>query len=205
MAGYKDIPDFEGFKGKGIHVVHLEEPKVAFKEQIDEPHNNPFPTPSGKIEIYSQRMADLNHPELPPIPKYIETPESRNDPLAQQYPVQIISSHPRLRVHSMFNNIPWLKGIELQALWINPIDAQARGIRNGDHVRVFNDRGVMIIPCWVTERIMTGVVHLAEGGPFLPDENGIDRGGCANVFTKSGHTPGGAFPANTALVQVEKA
>jgi len=205
MRDCKDIPDFDQFKEKGVHVFHLKEPHVAFKQQIEDPQNHPFPTPSGKIEIYSQRLADLNHPELPPVPKYIETVESRNDPLARKYPLQIINSHMRRRAHAQFDSIPWLKDTEPQALWLNPIDARARGVIDGDHVRVFNDRGAMIIPCWVTERIMPGVVHLAEGGPFLPDENGTDRGGCANVFTKAGYTPGGAFAGNTALIQVVKA
>jgi anaerobic dimethyl sulfoxide reductase subunit A len=205
MAGSKDALEFDEFKNKGIHVFHHEEPYVAFKKEIDDPQDNPFPTPSGRIEIFSKRLAGLNHPQLPPIPKYIETWESRNDTLAQQYPLQIISSHMKRRAHAQFNNVPWLKDTEPQALWINPTDAQARGISDRDQVKVFNDRGTMIIPCWITERIMPGVVHLAEGGPYLPDETGIDRGGCANIFTRSGYTPGGAFAGNTALVQVEKA
>jgi anaerobic selenocysteine-containing dehydrogenase len=85
------------------------------------------------------------------------------------------------------------------------VDAEPRGIKDGDQVRVFNDRGVGIIPAWVTGRIMPGVVHLPEGGNYNPDEKGIDRGGCPNVFTMSTPSPGGAFPINTALVQVEKA
>jgi len=199
-----NIPDFDEFKRKGVHTVDLDEPFVAFKKQIEDPENNPFPTPSGKIEIYSKLLADMNHPEIPPVPKYIEGGESHNSPLAKKYPLQIISSHFRRRVHSQLDNVGWLKDAERHALWINSIDAQARGISDGDQVRVFNDRGGTIVPCWVTERIMPGVVHLPEGGPFDPDEDGVDRGGCANVLTAPGYTPGGAFPGNTVLVQVQK-
>lgn len=199
-----NIPDFDEFRRKGVHTVELGEPFVAFKKQIEDPENNPFPTASGKIEVYSKLLADMNHPEIPPIPKYMEGGESCNAPLAKKYPLQIISSHFRRRVHSQLDNVGWLKDVERHALWINSIDAQARGISDGDQVRVFNDRGEMIIPCWVTERIMPGVVHVPEGGPFDPDDDGVDRGGCANVLTAPGYTPGGAFPGNTALVQVQK-
>jgi len=200
-----DIPDFDEFRKSGVYTTNLVEPSVAFKKQIEDPENNPFPTPSGRIEIHSKLFSDINHPEIPTIPKYIEGLERRNDPLARKYPLQLISSHFRRRVHSQLDNIGWLKDVERHALCINSIDAQARGITDGDQVRVFNDRGAIIIPCWVTERIIPGAVHVPEGGPFYPDDNGVDWGGCVNVLTASGYTPGGAFPGNTALVQVEKA
>ncbi|MCX6012215.1 MAG: hypothetical protein NTV30_02145, partial [Chloroflexi bacterium] len=102
-------------------------------------------------------------------------------------------------------NIPWLKELYNHAVKINTADAQGRGITNGDLVKVFNDRGTMIIPAKVTERIMPGVVDIPEGAWYNPDENGIDRGGCANVLTRDGCSPGGAFPGNTVLVQIKKA
>jgi anaerobic dimethyl sulfoxide reductase subunit A len=87
---------------------------------------------------------------------------------------------------------------------IRRIDAESRGIRDGDMVRVYNDRGIVMIPARVSERIMPGVVDLPQGAWYDPDENGVDRGGCANVLTKDVTSPGGAFPCNTALVQVDK-
>jgi anaerobic dimethyl sulfoxide reductase subunit A len=88
---------------------------------------------------------------------------------------------------------------------INLVDAQARGIKGGDRVRVFNDRGEMIISARLTERIMPGVVDIPQGAWYSPDEKGVDRGGCCNVLTKDEHSPGGAYCSNTTLVQVEKA
>ena len=88
--------------------------------------------------------------------------------------------------------------------WINTADAQARRIRDGDDIRVFNDRGATIITAKVTERIMPGVVAIPEGAWYDPDPQGVDRGGSPNVLTKHGHSPGGAFYGNTCLVQVEK-
>jgi anaerobic dimethyl sulfoxide reductase subunit A len=199
-----DIPDLDVFKKEGFYKVNLPEPHVAFRQQIEDPSNHPFPTPSGKIEIYSQHLANMDHPGLPPIPKYIETWESRSDPLTKKYPLQLITTHFLRRAHTQFDNLPWLREIQTQAISIHPADASARNILDGDPVRVFNDRGEMILPARVTERVMPGVVDLPQGAWFDPDKNGIDRGGSANVLTRDEPSPGGALPSNTALVQVEK-
>ncbi|MFC1951573.1 molybdopterin-dependent oxidoreductase [Chloroflexota bacterium] len=200
-----EIPDYDKFKQEGVYRFQLSEPFVALKRQIEDPINNPFPTPSGKIEIYSQQWERLNNSGLPPIPKYIEAWESGNDPLAAKFPLQLITTHPKRRAHAQFDNIPWLKELEPQAVLINSADARARGINNGDMVMVFNDRGRMVIQAKVTERIMPGVVDIPYGAWYDPDENGIDRGGCTNVLTKDVGAPGGAFTSNTSLVQVQRA
>lgn len=199
-----EIPNYEEFKEKGIYRIERSEPYVAFEKQIKDPVNNPFQTPSGKIEIYSQMWANLNDPKIPPIAKYIETWESRNDPLAKKYPLQLISTHFKRRANGQFDNIPLLRELEVQAMLINSADAEIRGIHDGDLARVFNDRGEIAICAKVTERIMPGVVDIPQGAWYDPDENGLDRGGNPNVLTRDFCSPGGAFPYNTCLVQVEK-
>ena len=99
--------------------------------------------------------------------------------------------------------MPWLRELVEQAVMVNSVDARARGISDGDLVRVFNDRGETRIRAYVTERIMPGVVDLPTGAWYQPDEKGIDMGGCANVLTNDDHSPGGALIMNSALVQVE--
>ncbi|MFC2035527.1 molybdopterin-dependent oxidoreductase [Chloroflexota bacterium] len=200
----KDIPDYDTFKEQGIHEIKLQQPFVCFEKEISDPLKNPFPTPSGKIEIYSQEIADNHNPLLPPIPKYIESWESRDDHLAIKYPLQLITIHARRRAHTQFDNIPWLRELYPQAISINATDAQVRGIKDGDMVKIFNDRGQMIITANVSERIMPGVVSIPQGAWYNPDVNGVDRGGCVNILTKDGVGPGAAFPTNTALVQVER-
>jgi len=198
------VPDYDAFKDRGFYKVKRSEPYVAFEKQINDPENYPFATPSGKIEIFSQQLADMQHPEIPPIPKYMETRESRNDVLAKKYPLQLISTHLLRRAHTQFDNLPWLRELQTQAISINPIDAKARGIVNGDEVRIFNDRGTIIIPVKVTERIMPGVVDIPQGAWFDLDDQGIDRGGSVNILTKDEHSPAGALVSNTCLVEVEK-
>ena len=204
FAKRNGVPDYEILKKEGTYRFKLSEPYVVFKKQIEDPTNNPFPTPSGKIEIYSQRWADMNDPVLPSIPKYIETWESRNDPLAKKYPLQLITTHFKRRTLSQFDNIPWLREVQRQAVLISSEDARARNIRDGDMVRVFNDRGEIAIPAKVTERIMPGVVDVPHGAWYNPDEKGLDWGESANVLTRDGYSPSGGCHYNTALVEVER-
>ena len=200
-----EVPDYDALKRNGVHRSKFPQPYVAFSKQITDPAHNPFPTPSGKIEIYSQQLADMKNPRIPAIPKYMETWESLNDPLARKYPLQLITTHFRRRAHSQFDNVPWLMELEPQAMNINTTDAQARGIKNGDMVKVFNDRGTVLIPARVTQRIMPGVVDVPQGAWYNPDKKGVDKGGCANVLTRDEPSAVGSLPTNTALVQVEKA
>lgn len=198
-----EITDFDEFKRVGVHKIKRPGPQIAFEKQVADPDTYPFPTLSGKIEIYSQLIADLNNPDIPPIPKYIASWEGSEDPLTEIFPLQLITVHHKTRAHSCFGNHPWLKEIEPQSLWISRHDAKERNISNGQSVRVFNERGETIITANVTERIMPGVVALGEGAWYSPDEKGRDRAGSPNILTRDDYSPGGAFPFNTGLVQVE--
>jgi anaerobic dimethyl sulfoxide reductase subunit A len=201
----KHIKDYDKFRRDGIHRVQLEKPYVAFQKQIEDPENHPFETPSGKIEIFSQRVVDIDHPLCPPIPKYMQVPEDRFDPLAEKYPLQMLSPHPKNRVHSEMYEVEWLREADPHRAWINPIDALTRSISDGDEIHVYNDRGKVAISAWVTERIIPGVICIFEGAWYNPDEDGIDRGACANTLTNDAYSGGGAAVMNTCLVQAVKA
>jgi anaerobic dimethyl sulfoxide reductase subunit A len=204
IEGTKEIPNHDEFWKNGSYRLKRARPVVVFEKQIRDPANNPFPTPSGKIEIYSQRIAEIGDPMLPPIPKYIEPWEGPNDPLAQKYPLQLVTPHSLRRSDSQFENVPWLKELYPHAIMINTVDAKTRGIKDGDRVKVFNDRGATILPADVTERIMPGVVSIPQGAWYNPDESGVDQAGSVNVLTKDVTSPAGMWPVNNALVQVEK-
>ena len=205
IAAKHGINDYDTFKANGFYRLGRPEPYVAFQKEIKDPDHHPFPTPSGKIEIFSQQMADYGHLDvLPPIPKYSENWEGLNDPKREKYPLQLITLHSRKRVNSQFDNVQWFNQLESHAVWINPIDAKDRKITHLDRVKVFNDRGGLTIQAKVTDRIMPGVVSIYQGKWYDPDPKGLDHGGCANILTRGEHSPGGAFCSNTALVEIER-
>ena len=200
------FPDLETLRRQGVYRWPDEGPVIAFLEQIEDPEHHPFPTPSGRIEIFSRRLWDLGKPStVPAIPCYVSAWEGPEDPLRATYPLQCIGHHVKNRVHSSFDNSDWMRETQAQTLWISPTDAAARGLCSGDLARAFNDRGATVLPVTVTPRIMPGVVVIPQGAWWSPDAEGIDRRGSINVLTKYQPTPL-AFgnPSHTCLVEVVK-
>ena len=133
------------------------------------------------------------------MPHWIEKGESHDEALssrrAASYPLLIMSNHGRWRVHAQCDDITWTReiltckvtgpdGYKYEPLWINPKDAAARDITNGDVVKIFNERGAVLGGAYVTERIMPGVIYMDHGArydPIIPGE--LDRGGAINSIT----------------------
>ncbi len=206
---FPQIPGIDEFEesNAGVYAVPVTEPAVAFADFRKDPEASPLKTPSGKIEIFSKELYDMGRPdEIPAVPKYIQEWESPFGPEADRFPLQMVSSHSLHRVHSTHDNNDWLEEAFPQRVFINRVDAQQRGIEKGDMVKVYNDRGVMIIPCRITNRIIPGVIDIPQGAWWRPDEKGIDRRGNANVLTGERLTPLAFGNAqHTIMVQVEKA
>jgi len=133
-----------------------------------------------------------------------EIASDKERPRNDIYPLQALGHHTLARVHSTHANNDWLNEAFPQRVFINPIDAQVRGIRDGDLVRVWNDRGELVIPARITPRILPGVVDIPQGAWWSPNENGVDFGGCINVLTSERWTPFAFGTAqHTIMVQVE--
>ena len=160
------------------------------------PTKYPLNTPSGLIEIYSQEIAAFwgtNNPTAPAIPKYIPSPENRLAPLATKYPLEFNTNHGRYSEHEQWHQIAWYRDEDYvmlngyMALWMNPQDAAARGIKHGDPVRVFNDRGQTLYAAHVTERMKPGFTMGWDGGNWKPMQPGVtgslDMGGSCNILT----------------------
>ena len=202
-----DFPTLEEFRKKGVHHFKYDEPNIGFKAQIDDLTNNPFATPSGKIELFSKALFDMNNPEeIPAVAKYIAAWEGPEDPKIEKYPLQLINWHYKRRCHSTHDNNDWLEEAAKQEMWMNPIDAEARSMKDGDRAKVFNDRGELVIDVKVTNRIVPGVVAIPQGGWYTPDEKGIDQRGAANVLTSQRPTPlAKASTQLSNLVQIKRA
>lgn len=197
------------FKKHGIYKFILDKPHVAFRDQIEK--GKRFKTPSGKIEILCTELAQISDwtktkygAHIPSIPKWIEPFESLNHPLAKKHPFHLISPHPRQRTHSIYNNIPWLRETFDQEVTLNASDAKKWGFKTGDVVEVYNDRGRVVVPVYVTERCMPGVAVIFEGSWLDLDKNGVDRGGNPDMLTKDEPSPAGSFAYNTVLVSIKK-
>ena len=200
---------WEEFKKHGIYKFVLKEPHVAFRDQIEK--GKPFNTPSGKIEILCTELANISDwsrtrygSHIPSIPKWIEPWESLNSPATKKHPFHLITPHPRWRTHSIFNNIGWLRETYEQEVTINASDAKRLGLKTGDVVEVYNDRGTVVVPVYVTERVLPGVAVIHEGAWLDLDENGVDRSGNPDMLTLDNPSPAGAFAYNTVLVNIRK-
>ncbi len=205
---FPDIPSLNELENSnaGVYSLPVTEPKVAFRDFRKDPEKFPLNTPSGKIEIFSKRLHDMNRPEeIPSVPKYIQEWESPFGEESKRFPLQAIGHHYMPRVHSTHDGIDWLEEAFPQRVFINPIDAGERGIKSGDKVRIYNDRGAMEIPCRLTPKIIPGVVNIPQGGWFTPDKNGVDTRGNINVLTSHKWSPL-AFgnTQHTMMVEIEK-
>jgi molybdopterin guanine dinucleotide-containing S/N-oxide reductase-like protein len=228
-SGVKDMITWEEFKDKGYYVVPTDPDwkkyEVSMRKFYQDPEKNPLKTPSGKLEFYSQRLAE-NFPgdtERPPVPHWIEKEESHDERLSskrsKKYPLLMVSNHPRWRVHSQHDDMKWLREIETckivgpdgyayQTMWINPQDATKRNIKHGDVVNVFNEKGGVLVGAYVSERIMVGVVYVDHGARYDPIVPGaLDRGGAINTITPHNTTSKNAagMVSSGFLVEVERA
>ncbi len=216
---YKSTPSLRWFyEGRECDTPDLGNPKRLTSKRKE------LGTYSGKIEFVSQSLKQRfpDDDERPPMPHYIPSWEGHRSELAKKYPLQLVSPHPRFSFHTHYDkHTSWLDEIPVHrivkdgyAWWparIHPVDAMARGIRNGDIVKLFNDRGAVLCIAKVTERIRPGIVHSyassAKYDPLEPGKpNTIDRGGCLNLLTSSRmlskNVPG--MTPNSCLIEIEK-
>ncbi|EMB4293136.1 selenate/tellurate reductase subunit YnfE [Enterobacter roggenkampii] len=209
------LPSYDELKKRGIY--KRKDPNghfVAYKKFRENPEANPLKTPSGKIEIYSSKLAkiaatwELEKDEtISPLPVYASTFDGWDAPERARFPLQLFGFHFKARTHSSYGNVDVLKAACRQEVWLNPVDAEKRGIKNGDTVRVFNDRGEVRIEAKVTPRIMPGVSAMGQGAWHDANMSGdrVDHGSCINTLTTHRPSPlAKGNPQHTNLVQIEK-
>ena len=173
-----EIPDPGEFRRTGIY-RGPEEDRVGLSAFSADPEGTPLPTPSGRIEIASERY----HREtgFPAIPTW------QPPPAPEGYPLLLVTPKSHRYTHSQTSFVP-RRGAAAHALTMHPADAASRGIGPGDRVRVFNDRGEGLVAVRLSEEVMPGVVSLPEGIWVRLDGEGRDQEGSANMFTATGGT-----------------
>jgi biotin/methionine sulfoxide reductase len=209
-----DLPSFEAFWAEGhLEMPAPQEPTVMLRDYRIDPQKHRLATPSGRIEIFSSTIASFGYDDCIGHPAWYEPAEWLGAPLAGRYPLHLISHQPATRLHSQYDHGSVSRAAKIhgrEALTMHPADAAARGIKAGDVVRVFNDRGACLAGVKLSDGLRQGVVVLPTGAwydPLVPGEIGtLEKHGNPNVLTldkgTSRLTQG--CSALTALVEVER-
>tara|TARA_B100000676_G_scaffold81471_1_gene81500 strand:- start:2428 stop:4752 length:2325 start_codon:yes stop_codon:yes gene_type:complete len=208
-----EMPGFDDFWQAGrFDLPAKTEPQVFLSAFRADPQLSPLKTPSGKVEIFSETIAGFGYDDCPGHPVWMEPDEWLGSGLTDQFPLHMISCQPAHRLHSQYDNGSVSRAAKVagrEAVWLNPRDAALRGIRDGDVVRLFNDRGTCLAGARLTDDVRMGVVRLATGAWYDPDTPGepvtLCRHGNPNVLTKDiGTSKLAQGPsAQTCLIEVE--
>ena len=184
------VHDLGGVRGEEVRRVSHggglgEVTRPACASSTTTPKAIPLKTPSGLLEFYSERLATHfpDDEERPPIPKWIEKGVTHDERISSEradlFPLLLMSNHPRWRTHAQGDDITWARetptgkvlgsdGYQYEPVWMHPADAAARGIKHGDIVKIFNERGIVLGGACVWERIMPGVAYIDHGARPTP-------------------------------------
>ncbi|WP_063652839.1 molybdopterin-dependent oxidoreductase [Aliivibrio fischeri] len=180
---------------------------VRHGDFYQDPDKHPLHTTSGKIELYCQDIANFDVKNCPPMPTFLEPFEYLGNAKPNQ--VHVVSPHPYMRLHSQLANTEVRKYESVQGrqyVLINDMDAQKHGIRSGQLVEIYNERGRVIAGAKVSDQIMPGVISLEEGAWLQFDSQGRCNSGSINVLTSSQACSdlSQANSANTCLAYIQR-
>ncbi len=205
-----DVPDFDSFWTAGqIELPGLREPEPPLSDFRADPEENPLGTPSGRIELFSSTVAGFGYPDCPGHAVWLEPEEWLG--AVSAYPLALIANQPARKLHSQLDMGSHSMAGKIdgrERVRMHPVDAAARGIADGDVVRLFNDRGSCLAAVESTVDIRRGVVQLSTGAwydPSRPDVASCVHGN-PNVLTTDRGTSALAqgCTGQHALVQVER-
>jgi biotin/methionine sulfoxide reductase len=204
------VPEFDEFWRKGwLEIPRRVEEYDLFADFRADPDRHKLHTPSGRIELYCDAIAAMGYDDCPPHPTWIEPAEWLGAKDAADYPLHLVSSQPKYKLHSQMDAGPVAaqgKVAGREAVAIHPADAASRGIAEGDVVRLFNAPGACYAGAVIDESVRQGVVKLSCGAWWDPVGDECAHGN-ANVLTRDhGTSRLGQGPSSaTALVQLERA
>lgn len=208
-----EMPSWDQILEQGVWKRELPT-AIAFEKNVADPVGNPWKTPSGKIEIYSEALEKIASERelsegqvISPIPVFDPGVEGYGA-VTSEYPLYMSGWHDKARTHSSFGALEVLRDYNRHRLWINPIDAEPRKINDGDMVRVKSPAGEVQVEAHVTSRIVPSVIAMPQGFWHEANMEGdkLDTGGCINTLTT--YTPSplahGNGPSNSIIAEVRK-
>lgn len=184
------LPDFETFwEGEQIHFGdQLPAAEYMLEKFRRNPAQYPLATPSGKIEIFSETVANFGYEDCAGHPRWYD----RNEWLGgrpSNYPLHLVSNQPKHKLHSQFDHGRASRAGKIagrETARMNPSDATARGLQNGQMIKIFNARGSCLAGVSFSEDVMPGVIELPTGAWFDPQQvegENIEVHGNPNVLT----------------------
>ncbi|MCP4177818.1 MAG: molybdopterin-dependent oxidoreductase [bacterium] len=194
LLSVSEIKDIDKFKSTGIY-EGKDQYRVAFSDFINSPKKYPLKTPSGLIEISSEKYKkETGFPSIP-VCRYYEVPN--------KYPLRLVTPHTRFRINSSNSNIPFYIDKEDDSLWMNTEDARHRNILNGFIVQAYNELGKINIKVKVTNDIMQGTTCLNQG--IWPKISGNLADGAANILSSTKPTmPSNGARTHSINIEVRK-
>src|SRR5690554_5610694 len=185
------LPDFEEFKlREWFENSTPREPQILLKQFRDAPEMYPLKTPSGKIEIFSERVAAFGYQEAPGFPFWNEPKEWLGRPANGQR-LHLISNQPANKLHSQLDHGSHSRNSKIngrEPVLINPVDEESRDIQDGALVRVYSPRGSCLCTALISDDVRAGVLQLSTGAWYNPPPTNISGISCLhgnpNVLTR---------------------
>ncbi|MBF6328049.1 molybdopterin-dependent oxidoreductase [Nocardia transvalensis] len=207
-----DVPGFDEFwAGDGVELPVVDTPQVMFADFRADPEAHPLSTPTGRIEIFSATIDTYGYADCPGHPVWLEPQEWLGSPAAARFPLQLVANQPRTKLHSQLDVGDHSRSVKIggrEPVRLHPQEASARGLRDGDIVRLFNDRGSCLAGLAVDEAVRPGVAQLSTGAWYDPDpaDPTFCRHGNPNVLTadRPSSTLSQGSTGQLALVQIER-
>jgi biotin/methionine sulfoxide reductase len=208
------MPSFDAFWEAGGAMLPDEVvPTVMLAAYRTDPQANPLRTPSGRIELFSERVASFGYDDCPGHAAWLEPVEWLGSARAARFPLHLVSDQPAAKLHGQLDHSALSRARKIdgrEPVLMNPGDAAARGIADRDVVLVRNDRGRCLAAAVVTDDVMPGVVKLSTGAWWDPDRPGepgaLCRHGNPNVLTRDAGASrlSQGCAAQSCLVEVER-
>ncbi len=185
------LPEFDEFWNSGGYhapLSALAEERFALERFRADPATHPLKTPSGKIEIYSEKIASFALADCPGHPVWNNKQEFLGSERSKQFPLALVSNQPITRLHSQLDfgaTSVAAKRQGREVVRINPTDARRRAVSDNDIVRIFNDRGATLASACLDDGVRAGVIVLPTGAWFDPSgDDDLEVHGNPNVLTR---------------------